>query len=77
MGREVVVLRGVTEEVRAYCGERNWSRDEVEDRVYIYDADGGGVAREIAARFPHQERTIREATLEDVFLRRTGRVLVE
>ncbi len=77
VGREVVVLGAVTEEVRAFCRERPWPRDEVEDRIYVYDIEGGRVAGEIAARFPHQERTIRAATLEDVFLRRTGRVLAD
>ena len=43
----------------------------------MYDSDKGRAAEEIARRFPHQERLIRPATLEDVFLRRAGRTLKE
>jgi lipooligosaccharide transport system ATP-binding protein len=77
VGREVVELRHVGDEVRAHCREAGWPLDEVEDRIYLFDREGGSLSREIAARFPRQERLIRPATLEDVFLRRTGRILDE
>jgi len=49
----------------------------VEDRLIIRDQEGGTVSRVIEERFPGQDRSIRSATLEDVFLLRTGRALKE
>jgi lipooligosaccharide transport system ATP-binding protein len=49
--------------------------EEVGDRLYFYPAEPELVERELEHRFPHQERLIRRATLEDVFLLRTGRAL--
>ena len=54
---------------------QNWPTEQIEGRLYIYDRIGGEVAGAIISRFPEQDRQIRQATLEDVFLRRTGRVL--
>jgi len=75
VGREVVELWNVSDAVRAFLNDRDWPMEEVEDRLYISDREGGHVAQEIEARFPDQDRQIRRATLEDVFLRRTGRAL--
>jgi len=75
VGREVVELWNVSDTVRAFLRERDWPLEEVEDRLYISDQEGGHVAQEIESRFPEQNRQIRRATLEDVFLRRTGRAL--
>jgi len=47
----------------------------VGDRLYFYPAEGDHVERVLEERFPNQERLIRRATLEDVFLKRTGRAL--
>jgi lipooligosaccharide transport system ATP-binding protein len=74
-GREVVELRRPGDEVRAHCLAAGWPSEEADERLYLYDLEGGRIARDIAGRFPRQERLIRAATLEDVFLRRTGRVL--
>jgi hypothetical protein len=49
--------------------------EEVGDRLYVYPEDEDAVDRMLEARFPHQERLHRRATLEDVFLKRTGRAL--
>ncbi len=47
----------------------------VGDRLYFYPREGDGVERLLEERFPNQERLIRRATLEDVFLKLTGRAL--
>ncbi len=49
--------------------------EEVGDRVYIREGGDGEAASIIGQRFPDQERLIRHATLEDVFLLKTGRTL--
>jgi lipooligosaccharide transport system ATP-binding protein len=75
VGREVVELWGAPDNVRALVSRGGWISEEVEDRLFIQDREGGVVARIINERFPEQERLIRRATLEDVFLLRTGRAL--
>jgi lipooligosaccharide transport system ATP-binding protein len=49
--------------------------EEVGDRLYFYPADDEEAERILKSRFPRQERLLRRATLEDVFLKRTGRAL--
>jgi lipooligosaccharide transport system ATP-binding protein len=49
--------------------------EEVGDRLYLYPGDAEHVERTLEERFPEQERLIRRATLEDVFLKLTGRAL--
>ena len=49
--------------------------EEVMDRVYFYPEEPEHVERLLDQRFPQQERLIRRATLEDVFLKLTGRAL--
>ena len=68
-------LWNASEEVRAFVRGGGWRAEETEDRVYLYDRDGGTARAEIESRFPDQERLLRHATLEDVFLVRTGRTL--
>ena len=50
--------------------------EEVGSRLYYYPQEDH-VERLLDQRFPHQERLIRRATLEDVFLKLTGRALRE
>jgi lipooligosaccharide transport system ATP-binding protein len=75
VGNEVVELWRVSDDLKAFVNQAGWTSEEVEDRLFIQDRDGGLVARTINERFPDQERLIRRATLEDVFLLRTGRAL--
>ncbi|HEY6572223.1 MAG TPA: ABC transporter ATP-binding protein [Candidatus Eisenbacteria bacterium] len=49
--------------------------EEIGDRLFFYPGDAEGAERFLEERFPAQERQIRRATLEDVFLKRTGRAL--
>jgi lipooligosaccharide transport system ATP-binding protein len=51
--------------------------EEVGDRLYFYPEESDHVERLFDQRFPQQERLIRRATLEDVFLKLTGRALRE
>jgi lipooligosaccharide transport system ATP-binding protein len=74
-GREVVELWNATAEVREFVKGAGWRVEETEDRLYVYDREGGVARGEIERRFPSQDRLLRHATLEDVFLLRTGRTL--
>src|SRR5208283_5516143 len=73
VGREVLEMWDYPAEVREFVRASSWHFEETEDRLYVYDCDEGRAGEEISRRFPHQERLIRPATLEDVFLRRAGR----
>jgi lipooligosaccharide transport system ATP-binding protein len=77
VGREVCELWNTTPDVKEFVRSAGWIMEEVEDRLYVYDRVGGIVRREIEQRFPSQERILRHASLEDVFLLRAGRMLRE
>ncbi|HSQ61395.1 MAG TPA: ATP-binding cassette domain-containing protein, partial [Acidobacteriota bacterium] len=49
--------------------------EEIGDRLFFYPEDADAAERLFESRFPAQERVLRRATLEDVFLKRTGRAL--
>ena len=75
IGREVVELLEPDEALTAFVAERGWPSESSDDRFFVYDRQGAVVAQAIAEAFPRAERLIRHATLEDVFLHRTGRTL--
>ena len=75
VGQEVVELWNVSDAAREFIEQQDWPMESVEGRLYICDRVGGEVAHAIESRFPEQDRQIRHATLEDVFLCRTGRAL--
>ena len=77
----VVEIQGVedgADEIGQLAGELAQEVEVVGDRVLIYAADGEEIVSRIrAADLPHQALILREATLEDVFLRLTGHALVD
>ena len=79
--REVVELRFPVGEQEAAMPRLEGIADRVEalpDRVLLYTANGDHTASEVTARGLHPASTVvRRSTLEDVFLRLTGRTLVE
>ncbi len=54
-----------------------WPFEHGDGHLLVRDRTGGRVARALEERVPGQRRTVRPATLEDVFLLRTGRTLRE
>jgi lipooligosaccharide transport system ATP-binding protein len=80
--REVVELRfGVEDDTAAMADKLSGLGDRVEalpDRVLVYAADGDAAAEEVHDRgFTPESTLVRRSSLEDVFLRLTGRTLVE
>jgi lipooligosaccharide transport system ATP-binding protein len=79
--REVLELRFVPGEQEAMMSKIADLGDQVEalpDRVLVYTSDGDAAAAEVHARhLTPESMLVRRATLEDVFLRLTGRTLVE
>jgi lipooligosaccharide transport system ATP-binding protein len=77
----VVEIQGIedgSDEAVRIAGELAQDVEAVGDRVLIYANDGEEIASRIReAGLPHQALILREATLEDVFLRLTGHALVD
>jgi lipooligosaccharide transport system ATP-binding protein len=77
----VVEVQGVEDganDVVRIAGELAQDVEAVGDRVLIYAAGGEEIVSRIReAGVPHQALILREATLEDVFLRLTGHALVD
>lgn len=77
----VVEVHGVDGAVDAVRAAVDGLADEVEqvgDRVLVYGHDGQRIASRLRERgLDHQALLLRDATLEDVFLRLTGHALVE
>jgi lipooligosaccharide transport system ATP-binding protein len=77
VGREVVEAWEAVPGFAEFVRDSGWRHEEAEGRLYIHDVAGSVVAAAIQERFPGQQRLIRRATLEDVFLHRAGRALKE
>jgi lipooligosaccharide transport system ATP-binding protein len=75
VGRTVVEAWNFGPEFTAFAHGFAGRLEEVGDRLYFYPEDPDGVERALEERFPEQERLIRRASLEDVFLKLTGRAL--
>jgi lipooligosaccharide transport system ATP-binding protein len=79
--REVFEMRFPAGTQESLDGQLDGLGERVErlpDRVLVYAADGEAVAHEVHARGLRPEMTlVRRSSLEDVFLRLTGRRLVE
>ena len=75
VGREVLECWEYPPEVAAWAAARGVRHEESAGRMFIYPGEDDGALPEFEARFPHQGRLLRSATLEDVFLKLTGRVL--
>ena len=77
VGEEVIEIWGADPELEKAVRASKWTWEAAGDRLYVYVDGGAGreAVRLIAERFPKQEHLVRRATLEDVFLKRTGRAL--
>ena len=77
----VVEVQGIdvgADVIARIAGELAQEVEGVGDRVIVYAADGEQIVSRIRdAGVPHQALILREATLEDVFLRLTGHALVD
>ncbi|HUU37919.1 MAG TPA: ATP-binding cassette domain-containing protein [Candidatus Desulfaltia sp.] len=79
IGREVVEVRVPKEEDERIVGqltEFSCGHERVGDTLYFYCRDGQGLMRKLVELDLHNYLT-RPATLEDVFLKLTGRSLIE
>lgn len=78
-GRHVIEVAEPTEDLRAWVRERGLQSDDLGHRLIVFGngSESEGLFREIAGRCPGDGCLLRMATLEDVFLKLTGRELRE
>jgi lipooligosaccharide transport system ATP-binding protein len=75
---EVSSVNGTLSEVQTAVGTLADEVEQVGDRMLVYGRDGESIANRLrASALTHEALVLRDATLEDVFLRLTGRALVE
>jgi len=77
IGTDVMEIDVPTDEMEAYVKGQGWQYERTIDRLLIFTKEGQKVSAELKERFAMSYYLIRNATLEDVFLRSTGRALVE
>jgi lipooligosaccharide transport system ATP-binding protein len=76
-GRDVVEVVNPSDELRALVRSLQYMHDDLGRRIIIYGQEGEQLFERIGRRFCREDCIMRMATLEDVFLRLTGRDLRE
>jgi len=77
VGVQVVEIADPTDELRAYVKESGIDAEDVGNRLTLYSANAETAFHSITDKFCSGACMLRSATLEDVFLRLTGRGLRE
>jgi lipooligosaccharide transport system ATP-binding protein len=77
VGRDVIEIAGPTQELRSFIQSRQLPYEDVGHRLIVYCEDKGELYQRIARDFCKEGCVMRMATLEDVFLKLTGRELRE
>lgn len=77
IGHDIIEVDEPSDELRAFARTRHLDAEDLGHRLIIYLADGDHLYSEIRDNYCHGGCTMRMATLEDVFLRLTGRELRE
>ncbi|MCX7634945.1 MAG: ABC transporter ATP-binding protein [Syntrophales bacterium] len=77
VGRHVLEIAAPSTELRTYLAAQGIKYEDLGHRLVIHDATANGLYGAIQHRFCNEDCTLRMATLEDVFLKLTGRDLRE
>ncbi len=77
IGHDIIEVAEPTAELRTYVQSRNWRHEDLEHRMIIYVEEGNNMFHEISEICGKAGCMMRMATLEDVFLKLTGRELRE
>lgn len=77
VGRNLIEVEDPTEALRAFLKARQLPHDDLGRRLILYNAGDDALYREIRDLYCPEGCVLRMATLEDVFLRLTGRGLRE
>jgi lipooligosaccharide transport system ATP-binding protein len=76
-GESVVEIGGPDQALRDHLNAAGIAYDDLGRRLIIYTPVGAELGAALRERFCHENCTYRHGTLEDVFLRLTGRELRE
>ncbi len=77
VGRNVIEVAGPTNDLRSFIRSRQFRHEDLGHRLIIYCEDRGELYQRITRDFCKEGCVMRSATLEDVFLKLTGRELRE
>jgi lipooligosaccharide transport system ATP-binding protein len=77
VGQDVIEVAEPDEALRAYIKSRQLQHEDFGHRMVIYEGNGGNLYQEISKHYCQEGCILRMATLEDVFLKLTGRELRE
>jgi lipooligosaccharide transport system ATP-binding protein len=75
VGSEVIEVNDPGEDIRKYVKENNLGHEDLGYRLIVFGNGSDDIYRNISAGFCHTGCRMRLATLEDVFLKLTGREL--
>jgi lipooligosaccharide transport system ATP-binding protein len=76
-GRNVVEVENPNQELRAYVVAHQIEHDDLGRRMVLYSPEGSDLNDTVRDKFCHDKCIYRTSSLEDVFLRLTGRELRE
>ena len=76
-GRQVIEIEGADATLRDYLTAQGVQMDDLGEKVIVYTPEGSDLHRDFREKFCSERCTFRNGTLEDVFLRLTGRELRE
>ena len=76
-GENIIEVAEPEDDLRTFSREKKVRQEDLGHRLIIYAENGHELYREICSRFTHKSCILRSATLEDVFLKLTGRELRE
>jgi len=77
IGSHIIEIAERSEALAAFVRGKNWRCEDLGHRLIIYAENSHELYREIDLMFPQENSLLRSATLEDVFLKLTGRELKE
>lgn len=77
MGRDIIEVAEPNETLRAFIRSRNLQHEDLGHRLIVYVEEGNVLYHEISKDYCKEGCIMRMATLEDVFLKLTGRELRE
>jgi len=77
VGRDVIEVAEPSKELQDFVDSQRMEYEDLGHRLIIYDREGERVFRAISSEYYSEGCTLRRATLEDVFLKLTGRGLRE
>lgn len=76
-GENIIEVAEPEDVLRTFSREKKVRQEDLGHRLILYAENGHELYREICSRFTHKSCILRSATLEDVFLKLTGRELRE